>query len=703
MFLFSKAYFNSNIVFLPNSKWDSLVSNLFINIFKSYSFIMKLKNTILALSAPVFLSAQNVMTPEKMLTLQRLGVSAVSPDQNTLVYKTSKLDLSTEKSQSQNYFLNLLSLKINPVELGKKSVIQWDKNGLYTKEGNDIFLSKDAGKSWQKFYTLPNAIHIRISPDAKKIAFSREVQVETVYGKQKYQDTPNTTAQIYTDLNHRHWDSWNEGKYNHVFIVEVQNDHSTAKDLLEGKNWDSPQRPFGGAEDFVWSPDSTQLLYVVKPLAGKEYALSTNTDIFAYNLLNGQIENLTKENKGYDKNPIFSPDGKYLLYTSMERDGYEADKNDIKIINWNTRQKTNLTQHWDESVTGGVAWANNAKTIYYTAPNKGTKQLFSIDISSKKVHQLTQGNFDVNDIFAEIKNQLFVSRNDMNHNADLFAVNLKNGEMKQVTHINKEEYARITPSKTELKMVKTSDGKEMGVWFIYPPHFDPNKKYPTLLYCQGGPQSALTQTFSTRWNFAVMAAQGYIVVAPNRRGMPGWGTQWNEMISKDWGGQPIRDYLAATDYAKTLPYVDENRMAAVGASYGGYSVYMLAGVHGNRFKSFIAHNGLFDMKSWYGTTEELFFANWDIGAPWDTPTPKAYTEFNPSNYTQNWNAPIMIIQGNLDFRVPYEQGNQAFQTARLKGLKSKFLYYPNENHWVLKPHNALVWQREFFEWLKETL
>jgi len=267
----------------------------------------------------------------------------------------------------------------------------------------------------------------------------------------------------------------------------------------------------------------------------------------------------------------------------------------------------------------------------------------------------------------------------------------------------REMMMRNTDNSKMTFKVKTSDGKEMGVWFHYPPNFDPNKKYPTLVYCQGGPQSALTQFFSTRWNFALMAANGYIIVAPNRRGMPGWGTKWNEEISKDWGGQPIRDYLAATDFAKTLPYVDGERVAAVGASYGGYSVFMLAGVHNNRFKTFIAHDGLFDMKSWYLTTEELWFANWDLGSPWEKPLPKAYTEFNPSNFVDKWNKPIMIFQGGIDFRVGYEQGQEAFQAAKLRGLKSKFVYFPNENHWVLHPQNGLVWQREFFDWLKETL
>lgn len=664
---------------------------------------MKLKYSLLALAAPFLMNAQQLMTPEILWTLKKVGVQAVSPDQSSLIYKVGQVDLKTEKTKNENYFLNVINNQSSKIDLGKKALVQWDKNGLYAQEGEKIYLSKDSGKTWTEFYTIGEVDNIVISPDGKKIAFSKQVLVEKLMGKNKYADTPKTTAQVYTDLNHRHWDYFNEGKYNHVFVVNTSSSVDSAKDLLEGKTWDSPQRPFGGAEDFVFSPDSSKLLYVTKPKSGKEYSTSTNTDIFAYDLASATTKNLTEGMMGYDVNPKFSPDGKWLLWQSMEREGYEADKNDIVVMDWKTGAKSNMTGNWDESVTGTTFWSSDSKSIYFNAAFRGTVQLFSVDLKNAKVSQITKGNFDVSDIFAEGKKSLLVSKTDINHGAELFSVNLKNGELSQVTDVNKDTYAKLAQGKSELKMVKTSDGKEMGVWFHYPPNFDPNKKYPTLLYCQGGPQSGLTQFFSTRWNFALMAANGYIVVAPNRRGMPGWGTKWNEEISRDWGGQPMRDYLAATDYAKTLPYVDSERVAAVGASYGGYSVFMLAGIHENRFKTFIAHDGLFDMKSWYLTTEELWFANWDLGSPWEKPLPKAYTEFNPSNFVEKWNKPIMIIQGGIDFRVPYEQGQEAFQSAKLRGLKSKLVYFPNENHWVLHPQNGLVWQREFFDWLKETL
>ena len=665
---------------------------------------MKLKHTIIALAAPFLMKAQQVMTPEILWTLNKFSVTAVVPSHAGIIYSVGKVDLNTEKTNRQNFYLNFEKNQILKMDLlGKKSIFQWDKNGVYATEGDKIYISKDNGLSWAEFYTIGDADNIVISPDGKKVAFSKAVQVEKLLGKDKYADLPKTTAQIYTDLNHRHWDAWNEGKYNHVFVASISDDVSKAKDLLDGQKFDTPQKPSGGSEDFIWSPDSSQLLYVCKKKSGKEYATSTNTDIYAFDLASGKTENITEGMMGYDVNPKFSPDGKSLLWQSMARDGYEADKNDVVVMDWVSKKKTNLTKNWDESVVGDVAWSNDSKMIYFTTAKRGTKQFFVLNPKDAKVKQISDGAFDVNEIVAFQNDFAFVTRTDINHNADLFKVNVKDGSMLQLTSVNESTYAKLSQGKSELKMVKTSDGKEMGVWFHYPPNFDPNKKYPTLLYCQGGPQSALTQFFSTRWNFALMAANDYIVVAPNRRGMPGWGTKWNEDISKDWGGQPIRDYLAAADFAKTLPYVDGDRMAAVGASYGGYSVFMLAGVHENRFKTFIAHDGLFDMKSWYGTTEELWFANWDLGSPWEKPLPKAYTDFNPINFVDQWNKPIMVIQGGLDFRVGYEQGQEAFQAAKMKGLKTKFLYFPNENHWVLHHQNGLVWQREFFDWLKETL
>jgi len=664
---------------------------------------MKLRYLIFTLFVGIFINSQNVMTPERMLSLRKISVKAVSPDNSQLIYKVGETDLKTEKNVFKSFLFKENS--ISEINLGEKYIIQWDENGIYSVENGVIYISKDNAKTWSEFYKIGKEVqNIIISPNAKKVAFSKIVHVENVLGTDKYSDLHNSDVFIFTDLHNRHWDTWYEGKISHVFLVDISKNVSEAKDLLKGKKFSSPQMPFGGTEDFLWSPDSKKFLYITKEKIGVEYAKSTNTDIFSYDLESGETENITNGMMGYDVNPKFSPDGKFLTWQSMAVDGYEADKNDLIIMNWKTREKINLTKSWDETLDGDFFWSKNSKNIYFNASYRGVRQVFNLNIKTKKISQITKENFDVNKIYAETKNELLVSRVDFNHGADLFKISLKNGKFRQITDINKDKYAEIIPSKSELKIVETTDGKNMGVWFIYPPNFDPDKKYPTLLYCQGGPQSALTQFFSSRWNFALMAANGYIVVAPNRRGMPGWGVKWNSDISKDWGGQPIRDYLSAIDFAKKSPFVDSDRIGAVGASFGGYSVFMLAGVHEDRFKTFIAHDGLFDTKSWYGTTEELWFANYEMeGSYWENPESLSYTKFNPSNYVDKWNKPIMIIQGGLDFRVGYEQGQSAFQAARLKGLKAKMLYFPNENHWILHMQNALVWQREFFQWLKETL
>lgn len=659
------------------------------------------------------LFAQQVMTPEIMWTLGRVNALGTSPDGQILLYSVAQTDLKTEKSNSKFFFVNLKTNQTQETKIFKdKSFVQWDKNGIYAKSDKALFKSTDNGQTWNEIYHQMEGItNIRIAPDGQTIAFSKDVSIEKVLGKEIYEDVPNSTAQIYTDLDYRHWDTWYEGKKSHVFIGSLNPNNTIVKDVLEGLPYECPRKPFGGSEEFVFTNDSKSLIYVMKEKVGKEAAQSTNTDIFIYDISKGTSTNLSKGMMGYDLSPKVSPDGKRIVWSSMRRDGYEADKIDLIAYDLSSKALLNLTSGWDETVDGDYAWSQNGNSIYFTASLKGTQQLFKVDVPKNLnvrmlpvVEKITQGNFNVTSIIAEYNGQLITGRTDFNHATELFSVQLKTGKMLPITQVNQKVYDKIDMGTSELRMVKTKDGHDMGVWVIYPPHFDPSKKYPTLLYCQGGPQSALSQFYSIRWNFQLMAAQGYIIVAPNRRGMPGWGVEWNEIISKDWGGGPMQDYLDAIDDVSKESYVDKDRLGCIGASYGGYSVFMLAGMHNNRFKTFIAHDGLFDMKSWYGTTEELWFANWDLGGNyWDHPTPKGYQDFNPSNFVAKWNRPIMIIQGGLDFRVAIEQGLEAFQAAQLRGLKSKLLYFPNENHWVLNPHNGLVWQREFFKWLKETL
>ncbi len=660
---------------------------------------------------PCMVYSQSVMTPELLWSLGRVAVVAESPTGNQLIYRVSKTDIATEKSRSTYFLMDMRTKQTKPIQIFEgKMFVQWDEQGLYARSGNTLLRSTDLGLTWNSIYSdLKDAMDVRVSPDGRWIAYSMEVSMEKTAGNEIYHDATNSTAQIYTDLGYRHWDQWYTGKVNHVFLSAM--DGSSTTDLLHGLPYNCPTKPFGGVEDFVFTRDSKALIYVTKTAEGKEAMQSTNTDLYYYDIEKKSARNITSSIKGYDLHPCVSPDNNWVLWSSMKHDGYESDKADLMIQNLRTGAMYNLTENWDETVSGDFRWSRDGKKIYFTAAYRGTQQLFAIQLpkainerSTFQVNQITRGDFNLTTIGGEFQNELIISRTDFNHAAELYAVYISHGTMADVSKVNAEIYNQIGLSKSELKMIKTADGQTMGVWVIYPPNFDPSKKYPSLLYCQGGPQSALSQFYSLRWNFQLMAANGYIVIAPNRRGMPGWGVKWNEAISKDWGGMPMHDYLSAADAMAAEPYIDKDRMGCVGASYGGYSVYMLAGIHQGRFKSFIAHDGLFDMKSWYGTTEELWFANWDLGGNyWDLPVPKAYDTFNPSNFIQQWNTPILIIQGGLDFRVPIEQGLQAFQAAQLRGIKSKLLYFPDENHWILHPHNGLVWQREFFSWLKQTL
>jgi dipeptidyl aminopeptidase/acylaminoacyl peptidase len=624
--------------------------------------------TMMSLSA----MAQNVMSPETLWKLGRVSALGISKDTKNVVYKVTTPSIEENKSNSKFYVI--------PVTGGPPTEV---------KETQDLLKDKN------------------ISPDGKYLVYNEEVKINAVLGKDFYPDLEKSEVQIYDGLDYRHWDTWNVGKFNHVLYKENSED-AVGTDIMGNEKFDSPQKPFGGDEDYLWSPDSKKILYVSKKKTGTAYAISTNTSIFEYSLETGLTTNRTEDNPGYDVAPQFSPSGD-LTWLQMKREGYEADKNDI-IVDFKG-VAMNLTGGWDGTVDSFL-WSKDGKKVYFTAAVDGTKQLFEVNFPGMKkiainVHQITKGDFDVNDLVGFAGNSIIVTRGDMNHASEIYSFDLKKNTWKQITNVNTATYDSLALSKTERRYVTTTDGKKMLVWVILPPNFDASKKYPTLLYCQGGPQSALTQFYSFRWNFQLMAANGYIVVAPNRRGMPGHGLEWNEQISKDWGGQVMDDYLSAIDDISKESYVDNARLGCVGASYGGYSAFYLAGIHNNRFKTFIAHDGVFNTQSMFGTTEEVFFSNWDFGGPYweknNAIAQKTYTTFNPINLVEKWNTPILIIQGGKDFRVPIGQGQEAFQAAQLRGIKSRFLYFPEENHWVLKPQNAQVWQKEFFKWLKETL
>ncbi|HPI53107.1 MAG TPA: S9 family peptidase [Chitinophagaceae bacterium] len=624
--------------------------------------------------------AQTNLTPEKLWSLGRVAAQGVNKTSGIVYYSVSVPDMNENKSKTTFYEVS-------------------------AKGGSPRSIAKVPGEPDIK--VPENAENVKVSPDQKHVIYSRDVKLQQISGKDRYNNLSKSNVLVYDNLNQRHWDTWEDGSYSHVFIADLIGDAAVnEKDIMQGELFDCPQKPHGGAEDLMFSSDGKYVVYVTKKLNGRAYAESTNSDIYAYDIESGKTENLTEGMKGYDTNPVFSRDGNSMAWLSMKTADCESDKNEIWVMNWNSHDKMNLTANWDETASG-IVWSNDGEKIYYTAPWHGTEQLFEVSLRNQEVRQITQGKFDVNGAVDQIGTSMIVSRTDMNHAAELYTVDLQSGAMTQITHVNDAAYAAINMCEVKERYTELGNGEKVFSWVIYPPNFDASKKYPMLLYCQGGPQSALSQFYSFRWNFQLMASQGYIIIAPNRTGMPGWGTEWNAAISKDWGGNPMRDYLAVVDDLSEEEYIDKDRRGAVGASYGGYSVFMLAGIHEGRFKTFISHCGLFDLRSWYGTTEELWFANWDIGGPyWEKENREAqhsYKNFSPSNYVDNWNTPILIFQGGKDYRVPIEQGLQAFQAAQIKGLKSRFVLLPDENHWVMKPQNGMVWQSEFYKWLAETL
>jgi dipeptidyl aminopeptidase/acylaminoacyl peptidase len=634
--------------------------------------IMKRLLFAIVLLFPIFIIAQNKMTPELLWKLGRVTGLGVSKDGKYIVYSVSTPDWEANKSNRKSYFIPVNGG--TPVEVSNPDSMLNNKN---------------------------------LSTDGKYLLSNKEVKIKKVLGSDFYPELTKSNVYIYDNLNDRHWDKWEEGKYDHVIVTPVGKPEEE-KDIMLNEPYDSPQKPFGGDEDYIWNPDSKHVVYVTKKKYGTPYTVSTNTDLFEYDVATGNTKNLTSSRPGYDISPLYSKNGT-LAWLSMAREGYESDKQDL--VAFTGMGVVNLTKQRDDIHVEGFRWTDDGKNIFFWAPINGTIQLFSVDYTGATaklpdIKQITKGDFDVNGIVGQVGNSLIISRADMNHATELYSVDAVTGNMKQLTHVNDDTYKTIGMCKTERRWVTTTDNKKMLVWMIYPPDFDPGKKYPTLLYCQGGPQSPLTQFYSFRWNFQLMASQGYVIVAPCRRGMPGFGTKWNEQVSKDWGGQVMKDYLSAIDDASKEKFVDKDRRGCIGASFGGFSVFELAGMHNGRFKTFISHDGVFDFRSMYGTTDEMWFENWEKGGPyWDKNNAVAQRSFSqsPSNFVDKWNVPIMIVQGGRDYRVPIEQGLQAFQAAQLKGIKSKLIYLPDENHWVLSAQNALVWQHEFYKWLDETM
>ena len=658
------------------------------------------------------------MTPEALWAMGRIGSVAVSPDEKQIAYTVSYYSVPQNKSNSEVFVMDADGSANTQITQStwKEAQPVWFKDGKKL-----AFLSSESGSN-QVWEMNPNGTERKqltqydgdiegfsFSPDGKKLLFI--AQVKTVKSTaDKHPDLPKATGIIVNDLMYKHWDEW-VTTAPHPFVADFDgNGISNVTDILEGEPYESPMKPWGGIEQLAWSPASDKVAYTCRKKTGLAYAISTNSDIYIYDLATKKTINITEENKGYDTNPQYSPDGKYIAWQSMERDGYEADLNRLFIMNLETGEKRFVSKAFESNVDAFL-WNKDSQSIFFIGVWHGETHIYRLSLTDgDKLTRLTDGVYDYASL-ALCGDKLIAKRHSMSMADEIYAVNTsRNGadfsDVRQLTFENKHIYDQLDMGKVEPRWMTTTDGKQMLTWVIYPPRFDPNKKYPTLLFCEGGPQSPVSQFWSYRWNFQIMAANDYIIVAPNRRGLPGFGVEWNEAISGDYGGQCMKDYFTAIDEISKEPFVDKDHLGCVGASFGGFSVYWLAGHHDKRFKAFIAHDGIFNMEMQYLETEEKWFANWDMGgAYWEKNNATAQRTFanSPHLFVDKWDTPILCIHGEKDFRILANQAMAAFDAAVMRGVPAELLIYPDENHWVLKPQNGVLWQRTFFEWLDKWL
>lgn len=656
--------------------------------------------------------AQGRMTAEVLYRFGRIGSVSVSPDRSRILYQVTYVSISQNKTNSELFIMNSDGSEKKQLTITNTQ----EYNAQWIEDGRKIaFLSDETGtpqiwtvnpdgKGMTQITDQKEGIEgFIISPDGKKVLFIRNVQSGKKPGE-RYDDLPQASGRVVDDLMYKHWDRWVES-VPHPFVADLAgNKLANIKDLMEGEPYEAPMAPFGGIEQLAWSPDSRIIAYTSRKKTGREYARSTNSDIFFYDLESGETRNMTEGMMGYDVNPQFSPDGRYLAWQSMERDGCESDKNRLFVMELVSGKKTYVTENFDYN-TDAFAWNSDNKTLYMLSPVEGTTQLYAADITTKEITSLTKGMHDYTSV-APGDGTLIAGRQSLSQPTEIYSVDLATGEATNLSQENSGLLDNLTMGRVEERWIKTTDGKQMLTWVVYPPDFDPAKQYPALLYCQGGPQSMVSQFWSYRWNLQMMAAHGYIVVAPNRRGLPGFGQEWLEQISGDYGGQNMKDYLAAIDAVAQEPFVDENRLGCTGASYGGFSVYWLAGHHEGRFKAFLSHAGIFNLEAQYLETEEMWFANWDMGGSyWDKGNVTAQRTYanSPHRFVDKWDTPIMITHGELDYRILASQGMMAFNAAQLRNIPSRMLIFPDENHWISKPQNGVLFQREFFRWFDRWL
>ena len=667
--------------------------------------------------------ATGILTPEVMWKMSRAGSSSLSPDGRTLLYQ------QTDYNMAENRGVTTIRVE----DMDSKTVTcltDFTSNNLspqWSADGQHIYFLSDRSGSMQVWEMTPAGGNARqlsafdkdvegfgISPRGDKAWYVQRVEVCDRKSSDVYKDMDKSKARIYDDLMARHWDYWDEGEYRHIFVGELGKGVVTGgRDIMPDAQWDAPLAPYFDMAEIAWNNAGTMLAYTCKPLTGTAYAVSTDSDIFVYDLESGATQNICKPANfntgkpvndqavmvGYDKYPVWSPDDSKIAFLSQRRAGNESDKARLFVYDCHTAEMQDLTADFDYNAQN-VVWSGN-DLIYFIAPIEATHQICRVAPSVGEVEVITRGDHDIN-AFTMAGERIAAEMCTISMATEFFEINPEDGSLAQISAINKSVYDNIRMGEVQKRWVKTTDGKQMLTWVILPPDFDPSQKYPVLLYCQGGPQSVVSQFWSYRWNFQLMAAQGYIVVAPNRRGLPSFGQEWLDQISGDYSGQNIRDYLSAIDDVAREPWADRERMGCVGASYGGYSVYFLAGCHEKRFKAFISHCGIFDFDSMYGETEELFFVNNDYGGPyWDTANATAQRSYanSPHKFVSKWDTPILIITGEKDFRIPYTQSLEAFTAARTLGIPARLVAFENEAHQVFKPQNSLVWNREFFGWL----
>lgn len=662
---------------------------------------------------PDYKSENGIFDIDALESLGRVSNPRVSPDGSRILYAVSYESVEQNKSNNELYVMNADGTDVRRLTVTPQSESDavWIDGGkriafIAPKNGKPQMWVMNADGSGRHVVTrLENGVAgFKVSPDGKKVLLVSTVK----YGRTAadvYPDLPKANARIIDDMMYKHWDEW-VTEIPHPFVADFSGyGVSNIIDIMQDEPYESPMKPFGGVESFAWTPDSKQIVYTSRKKTGVEYAVSTNSDLYLYTLADRSVRNLTEGMMGYDTNPAFSPDGKSLAWLSMEHDGYESDKNRIMLMDMASGEKTELTADWDYTADA-IAWAPDGKSIYFLAAYQGVTPIFKVGVADRKVEMVTATG-DIADYAAlepMADGTVVTMRHSMLYPNEIFSV--ADRKATQLTAVNNEVLSQITAPTLLKEMVPTTDGKLMTTWVVLPPNFDQTKKYPAILYCQGGPQQAVSQFWSYRWNMMLMASNGYVVICPNRRGLPGFGTEWNAQISGDYPGQNMQDYLSAVDYMKQKPYIDGAHIGAVGASYGGFSVYMLAGIHENRFAAFIAHAGIFNMEAQYLETEEMWFANWDMGgAFWDKSNATAQRTFanSPHRFVDRWNTPILVTHGEFDFRILSSQGEMAFNAATLRGVPAEMVIFPDENHWILKPQNAILWQRVFFRWLDRWL